>query len=252
LVERGIDITLECDARLAPLFRRSWPGVKVVEEARPPAQSIRHKDVHLQIAGGSLGEFLRPDFASFPKRDRLLEPDRVRAAALRDELLGNGKATPKLLVGLSWISATPMAAAQKSTKLADWAPILKQSNVRFVNLQYGDTAAERADVERSLGIGIAHPASVDLTNDLDGVAALAAACDLVISVSNTTVHLAGAVGAPVWALMPSPVAQPWYWFTGREDSPWYASVRLFRPAANEAWTDVIKRAAADLRTRLKR
>lgn len=252
LVERGIDVTLECDARLAPLFRRSWPAIKVVEEPRAPAPAARYKGVHLQTAGGSLGEFLRPDFTSFPKRERLLEPDRTRAAILRDDLLANSKTKPELLVGISWISNTPMAAAEKSTRLAEWAPILKQGNVCFVDLQYGNTDAERADVERSLGISIAHSAHVDLTKDLDGVAALAAACDLVISVSNTTVHLAGAVGAPVWALIPPPVVQPWYWFTGREDSPWYDSVRLFRPAANETWSDVIKRAAADLRARLKR
>ncbi len=252
LIERGAEVTLECEPRLAPLFRRSWPAVKVVEEPRAPALATRHKGIQLQTASGSLGEFLRTDFASFPKRERLLEPDRVRAETLRNDLLANSKTMPKLLVGISWISNTPMAAAQKSTRLAEWAPILKHSNVCFVDLQYGDTAAERADAERSLGVRIVHPASVDLTKDLDGVAALTIACDLVISVSNTTVHLAGAVGAPVWALVPPPAVQPWYWFTGREDSPWYDSVRLFRPAANESWSDVIKRAAAELRTRLKR
>jgi tetratricopeptide (TPR) repeat protein len=252
LIARGAELTLECDDRLAPLFRRTWPEVKVVEEPRAPAPALRHKGIQLQAAGGSLGEFLRLDFASFAKRGHLLEADRSRATALREEILRGRKAAPKLIVGISWISNTPAAAAQKSTNLAAWAPILKQSDVSFVDLQYGETAAERADVERALGMNIAHLPSVDLRKDLDGVAALAVACDLVISVSNTTVHLAGAVGAPVWALIPPPAVQPWYWFAQGEDTPWYDSVRLFRQAANETWSHVIKRTAAELRARLKR
>ncbi len=212
----------------------------------------RHKGVHLQAGGGDLGEFLRPDLASFPRQKRLLEPDRSYAAALRSELLSDGKTPAKLLVGISWISKNPMAAAQKSTALADWTPILKQDSVRFVDLQYGNTADEREELKRRQGYNVTHHPQVNLTNDLDGVAALIAACDLVISVSNTTVHLAGAVGVPTWALVPPPYAQPWYWFTKGEDSPWYESVRLIRPAEKDTWSDVIKRAAADLRARLKR
>ncbi|MGE4062468.1 MAG: tetratricopeptide repeat protein [Rhodospirillaceae bacterium] len=270
LIERKARVILECEPRLVPLFQRTWPEVEIAAERKLESQWVTVgapkkkpeprdgsrpawlKGIQFQIASGSLGEFFRPDFSSFPRRGPLLKPDLDRSARLRRDLLAVGPRNARLTVGISWLSNTPMAAAQKSTTLEAWMPILKEKNIRFVDLQYGDTAAERAELERRTGIGIAHPKDVDLTDDLDGVAALIAACDLVISVSNTTVHLAGAVGAPVWGLMPPPTVQPWYWFTNREDSPWYESARLFRPKTGETWSDVIKRAATELRAYAKR
>ena len=84
-----------------------------------------------------------------------------------------------------------------------------------MDLQYGDTSAERAAVERETGIRIER-LDVDNTNDIDGLAALISACDLAVTVDNTTVHLAGRSASPpgagaAWA------ARIWYWFTEREE-----------------------------------
>ena len=112
--------------------------------------------------------------------------------------------------------------------------------VRFVNLQYGAVEAEIAEAEAALGVSIARPA-IDIENNLDSLAALTAACDLVLTTSNITVHIAGAVGTPTWALIPEGYGRIWYWFLNREDSPFYGSVRLFRGGWEHGFAPAIER-----------
>ena len=76
-------------------------------------------------------------------------------------------------------------------------------------------------------------------SDLDNFAAQIAALDLVISVDNSTVHLAGALGIPVWVLLP--FACEWRWMRNYEDTPWYPRVRLFRQKIAGNWEEVFER-----------
>ncbi len=85
---------------------------------------------------------------------------------------------------------------------------------------------------------------IDPLIDLDGFAAQIAAMDLTLSIDNSTVHLAGALGSPVWTLLP--FAPDYRWFVGRDDSPWYPAMRLVRQAAPGDWAGVLERVAADL------
>jgi ADP-heptose:LPS heptosyltransferase len=76
------------------------------------------------------------------------------------------------------------------------------------------------------------------------VARCIAGLDLVITVDTSTAHLAGALGRPVWTLIP--FAPDWRWLLGCEDSPWYPSMRLFRQRVARDWRDVVARVAAEL------
>ena len=125
-----------------------------------------------------------------------------------------------------------------------WRPILQCPGVTVVDLQYGDTIRERRDFEAETGIRVIHDDGIDPLADLDGFAAQVAAMDLVISVSNTTVHMAGALGVPTWVMLSTaPLGR---WFVGREDSPWYGSVRLFRQQERDEWGPVLKDVEAEL------
>ena len=87
---------------------------------------------------------------------------------------------------------------------------------------------------------------IDALNDFDASAAQVGAMDLVITVSNTTAHLAGAQNIPVWTMIPNGPGAFWYWFRDRDDSPWYPSMRLFRQGQAGDWQPVIESVASAL------
>jgi len=234
LLKHGFSVMWETDKRLVPLFQRSYPMVTVVGRGKSPADTALGPDIGAHIPSGSLGRFIRSQAAHFPMgRKAFLLADKQKAQAYRDSL--NLKPGEKL-VGISWVSKNLKFGESKSTKLRAWADILRTPNVRFVDLQYGDTAAERAAVEKELGVKIEHIPDLDLREDIDGVAALTAACDLVVTVSNTAAHIAGALGVPVWILVPAGIGKFWYWGHEGISTPWYPSGILLRQKNQHDWT----------------
>jgi hypothetical protein len=117
-----------------------------------------------------------------------------------------------------------------------------------VNLQYGDTEAEQGALRAGTGLTLTNVDCVDNTNDLDGLAALIEACDLVVTISNTTAHLAGALGKPVLILLPDGPGLRWYWHLQRRDSRWYPSARLFRQDDPAEWDGVVEAIRQELLT----
>ena len=153
---------------------------------------------------------------------------------------------PGPIVGLSWLSHNRTSARQKSATLAGLAPLLKQSRYRFLDLQYGDTADERAALSRDTGLMLTHLDGVDLKNDLDSLAVMMMCCDVVITVCNTTAHLAAALGRPTWVLTSHERGRLWWTFLDRDDSPWYPTVKFFRQPHEGDWDTPINRAAEAL------
>lgn len=237
LIDSGMRVALEADPRLAPLFRRSFPGVAVVPRQDPSAVDPSRYDCQAPLA--SLGRWLRPSFSSFPRHAGYLRADPPRAGRYRARLL-EGCAPATQVVGISWQSRNEKFGPFKSNALRDWGKILALPRCRFVDLQYGDTADERSAVEAELSVRIAHLSDLDLFHDLDGLAALCAACDRVITVSNVTAHVAGALGRPVWLVAPKAKGKIWYWFADRSDSPWYPSMRIFPQHDAGDWSGVLR------------
>jgi tetratricopeptide (TPR) repeat protein len=244
LAAMGVGCVLETAPRLVPLFARSFPEVEVAPRLDPPHPATEAGDLGAQSSLGNLGRWLRPDFASFPRRQSYLTADPARVAELRARYQA-GRAGDRL-VGISWRSVNPGHRDYKSAPLPLWSPLLRVPGVTFVDLQYGDFVADVEEARRMTGAAVIHDDSVDPLTDLDGFAAQVAALDLVISISNTTVHVAGALGVPVWMLLARQTGFLWCWFTEREDSPWYPSMRLFRQKTAGDWTPVFARIRDEL------
>lgn len=224
-------IVVAVSARLIPLVKRSFAELPVIS-----LQAANRQPAARQLPMGSLAGFVRRRWEDFPRdRRSFLKADAARAAALRERL----QAGSDLVVGLSWISKAPKLGPAKSLSLRDLLPVLDVKGARFVDLQYGDTSDERRDLRMETGIEVQHVDEIDAFADLDGLAALIEACDLVISISNTTVHLAGALGKETWVMVPYGCARHWYWHEGRSDSPWYPALQLFRQKALWEWQAVI-------------
>ena len=221
------ELIVMLDTRLIPLFSRSMPDIRFVPKS--PTFDENRYDTHLPI--GSLCQYLRPHAEAFARTPRAcLRADPVRSAALRAELQVPGKR----LCGISWRSGGLKTGLERSLPLSALVAALDSLDLTLVNLQYGNVDAEIEAHNAAHRLQVQRCASVDVFNDLDGLAALVAACDEVISVDNTTVHLGGALGVPVSVLLP--FHPDWRWQLKRTDSPWYPSLTLLRQHEPGNWS----------------
>ena len=121
-------------------------------------------------------------------------------------------------------------------------------DIVLVNLQYGDVEDEIKEFREETGIEVVQCASVDNREDLDGLAALIEICDLVVSTSNVTVHMAGALAKETWVMLPY-VANFW-WLLERTDSVWYPSLTLYRQPTLDDWDSVYVSVRKELQGKL--
>lgn len=243
----GHDVTLEADERLVPLYRRSFSRLRIVGRTQPP--QLDPSEFECVRALGSLGRWMRPSWDAFPAHRGYLVADHARSAAYRRTLQDRAP-EGSLIVGISWRSSNPETTNEKSAPLREWAALLAAPGVCFVSLQYGDVAEECRSASDQFGAQIVRLPEPDAQKDLDGLAALLAACDLVITTSNVTAHLAGAIGRPGWVLLPQRTGRLWYWFHDRSDSPWYPSLTLMPQLRDGDWTGVMQSAGRLLRARV--
>lgn len=241
LAARVREVTVEVDPRLVSLLARSFPGTNFV--ARGPTLYDGPAAAHIHMA--SLGRHFRPDWASFPLRENgYLRCDSELSARLRERL-----ADGRQVIGLSWASKNTRYGTAKSAQLHDFAAVLRLPGCRFIDLQYGDTHVEREAVAQDLGVTVERIPDIDNMNDIDGLASLIAACDIVVTVSNTTAHLAGALGKETYLLAPIGRGRMWCWFRDRQDSPFYPHMSLKWLKRKQPWSELIGGVAAEIAAR---
>ena len=151
-------------------------------------------------------------------------------------------------IGISWKSFKSLNQEKKSVSLLDMERIFSGLDVVLVNLQYGDVDDEIRAFTEETGIEVVQCASVDNREDLDGLAALIEVCDLVISTSNVTVHMAGALAKETWVLLHHVTL--YYWLLERPDSIWYPTLRLYRQTSLNDWNSVYSAIRKDLQRKL--
>lgn len=233
---RAGSVVFECDPRLQGLIARAHPDVTVIVEKADP-----HRPIDAQIPMGSLMWALAPWPEGFIPPARSLEPDPARVDAFANTLRDLGDA-PK--IGIAWRSARHKVGPRKSVPLDLWGPILSGRDTHFVNLQYGETDAEVADAINAFGCSLYTDPDLDRFDDLDGLAALIEGLDLVITTSNVTAHVAGALGKPCWLLLQrTPL---WYWGHEGTDTLFYPTIKTYRQSCPPEWNDTIAALAADL------
>ncbi|HKA45032.1 MAG TPA: tetratricopeptide repeat protein [Burkholderiales bacterium] len=243
LTPHAEEVTLHCDRRLAPLFERSFPSVRTVGVDRQGHTQhvigiLAPDEIH--IAGSFLPAYFPPNIERFARRRSFLVADPAQVAEWRKRFDGLGTG---LRIGLSWRGgADPVNRRQRSIPLAAWGSILAVRGVHFVNLQYGDVDGEIE--EARLAVPINRWRDANPLADLDFFAAQIAALDLVISVDNTTVHMAGALGIATWALLPK--VPDWRWTMAGTTTHWYPSVRLLRQQEAGRWEGVMQEVATRL------
>ena len=223
LVRRGARVLLQCAGSLLPLLG-AMPGVEAVARGATP-------DHDCWVDQMSLPRLFGTTPATVPAATGYLSPDPARAAEWDRRLPG------ALRVGLVW-AGNPLHSndRRRSMHAAVLAPIVAAGGSALISFQTGARAGEL----RASGVA-------DLAGGLEDWADTAAALgviDLLITVDTAAAHLAGALGIPVWLMLP--YAPDWRWMLHRDDSPWYASMRLFRQDRPGDWAGVASRVAAAL------
>ena len=243
VLRQATHVTVECEPRLAGLFKRSFPASAVFGRKRTQANAwVRSLDPQpeVQTPIGSLARYLRLSRADFPTHEGYLRADPVKVERWRARLEALG---PVRKIGISWRGGLlKTGRVRRSLELPQLLPLLRHERARFVNLQYGDVADELAALRRQHGVEVLSPEeSID---DYDDAAALVCALDGVITVCNSLVHLTGALGRP--ALVFTPFSPEWRYGMHGEEMPWYPSVRVLRQPTPGDWPSVFAQARTAL------
>jgi tetratricopeptide (TPR) repeat protein len=222
-------IYIKIDARLLPLFQRSFP--KFIFLSNKESLDSNHYKYHMLC--GSLPHIYRNSKDSFlNQRGSFLIADQSRTASLRKTLTS----THKYVCGIAWKSVNPKFGHFKSMALKNLLPILNLPFINFINLQYGDISKEIDLFNNEHGTNINKIDEIDNFNDIDGLASLIDACDFIVTISNVTAHIAGALGKKVFLLVPYEQGRLWYWHENLTKSLWYPSVQIFSQNETGDWS----------------
>jgi hypothetical protein len=230
LARLGAHVFLECPRSLAKLFKT----IQGLEQVIVKGEAIPAFDRACALM--SLARWFKTTINTIPASVPYLRiqgktPDLPRVA----------EAPPDgLKIGLAWAgNPAHKNDRHRSIPFETLRPLLGRAGATFYSLQVRDDPTSRL-----------HPPETRLTDlsplisDYSDTAALLCQLDLVISVDTSVAHLAGALGRPVWVLLP--YAPDWRWLLGRADCPWYPTMRLFRQPQPGDWETVVRQVAGEL------
>ena len=181
---------LECQEKLVPLLERSFPDIEVKSEDRSIDSKRDDFDVHLPM--GSLYKHFIDEILAKPQVDPYLIPDPVRVNYWKERLSSLGKGP---YVGISWKSSVVSDyRRQHYPPITEWSPILTIPDVTFINLQYKDFTDDLARVKDEFGVTVHNFEDLDQYGNVDDVAALSAALDMVVSTKVTPPIITSGVG----------------------------------------------------------
>ena len=212
------NVTVLTEERLVPLFKRSFPAVHFISDP----DSVQPDQRTATTTYEQLAFFYASEEASIEASFRPLTPPTPR------------EATPKGL-GIAWFSS---AMYKKLPGVADWAALLSAVHGRVQSLQYREGQAGLNELVRLSGRPVKAARAVDQFKDLDGYAAQVASVRRVLTISNTTAHMAGALGIPCVVVLDDDHVTTWPDHGDR--SPFYPNLRLIR-RQEEDWVPTLKR-----------
>lgn len=231
LAQRGARVVLEAPTPLHPLLQ-ALPGLAALiarGDALPPF------DLHCPLL--SLPLAFATDATNIPCAVPYLAPPASAAAKWAARLPDDGR----LRVGLAWSgNPTHRNDHNRSLPLSRLAPLVDTPSVGLVSLQRDLRDADRLTIKTLQQIAACGEELADFAD----TAALIERLDLVIAVDTAVAHLAGALGKPLWVLLPH--VADWRWLIDRTDCPWYPTARLYRQPAIGDWDSVLARLRSDL------
>jgi tetratricopeptide (TPR) repeat protein len=231
VTQRGGRVVLNIQDELVRLFS-GFRGAERVVGWNQPRPEI---DLHCPLL--DLPGIFNTTLQTIPATERYLSPDPALAAIWKERV----RKVPGRKIGIAWAGRPEHSNDRaRSMTLANFAPLAAAPDARFFSLQKGIAATQAKNSPFPL---------IDYTDELYDFAETAALIenlDLVIAADTSVVHLAAALGKPVWVFIP--FTPDFRWLLNRNDSPWYPTMRLFRQERMEDWSTPISRAAEALKS----
>lgn len=232
--ERGARVILEHQPALSTLLLGAEGWDELVPKHTGQEVWDLDFDVHARLMSLPIPLELE---GRIPARIPYLRPDPARVEHWRERLADDRGCK----VGLVW-GGNPNYQRNpiRSCRLEDYAWLARLPEVSFYSLQKGPAADQIASAPPRLGL-------IDLGPELHDFADTAAAImnlDLVITVDTSVAHLSGALGRPTWTILP--FHSCWRWLLGRDDTPWYPTMRLFRQISPGNWASVMRQVIGEL------
>ena len=222
LLNKYKNISIETDTRLIKIYERSFGRGIFFPSGHFSSSLKKIEDFNKILYAGSLTKYFRPNENSFNKKSYLLS-DKVndnKYKKILDRFNQNKK------IGLSWKSVVNIYGRLKSLKIEDFTPLFRQ-NRAFINLQYGNVLDEIVSFKQN-GFDIYNFENVDLFNDFESIISILKNLDLFVTVSNSTAHLAAALGIPTIVICPKKTSTYYYWDYNDGFTPWYNNVRVLK------------------------
>lgn len=211
-------------------------NVEDIQQLVTEGEPLPEFDIHCPLL--NLPSVFDTTLESIPAKIPYISADSILMQKWHDKVHHDNS---RFKIGLVW-AGDPRHGydTDRSCQLELFSPLAQLNDISFFSLQKGDAAKQAKIPPQEMKL-------VDYTeeiNDFSDTAALIENLDLVISVDTAVAHLAGALGKPVWTLIP--FAPDWRWMLNREDSPWYPTMRLFRQPSPGNWEAVIDRIFVEL------
>ena len=212
-------LIVKIDERLIDIYTRSFENIKFISSK----ENINEQDYEFHLPIGSLAKFYRNNLSDFiNKNDRYLKTNKIIDEKICIEF---NEYKNKRKIGVSWKSKNPLSGLKRSAELLDIINYINDPGAVYVNLQYGDVSSEISDV-RNKGFEILENQDIDNMKNIDGLLSLINQCDEVVSIDNSTVHFAGAIGKKTEVLMHE--SADFRWEMQGNNTKWYKSLSLKR------------------------
>ena len=235
---------ISLDPRLINIYARSFSwasNIKFVSKEDSLAET--EYDFHIPL--GSLGKFFRNSIQDFDKHPvAYLKADGKKTNLLKEKIwVKNYK-----ICGIAWKSMSAILSSEKSLALDQLIPIFSLPNILFINLQYGEIAEEIKKIFDEYKIKIQTIDEIDNFKDIDGLTSLINSCDFIVTTSNITAHIAGALNKKTFLLLPFGIGKIWYWGQSGDQTMWYPSIEIFRKTCSDSWKDSIENLSNKIRS----
>ena len=222
LINLNNNIKIETDKRLINIFERSFESNKFVPNGFYSQKKEGLKNFDSIIFAGSLCSYFRKNKKDFLTQAYLID-DRNITMKIKDDPIFKNK---DLKIGLSWKSVVSVYGKLKSLNLSDFKPLIKK-NRQFINLQYGDVREEIKKTENK-NFNMYSFEKINLFNDLDDLMSILKNLDIFVTVSNSTAHIAAAMGVKTLLICPKISSTYFYWSNENNKTPWYKNVQIFQ------------------------